>query len=493
MTTGTSVDGGNDVDDVRPQSSAEMENEVAGGLRPPTPDFSIFTPAERQHIVSVLKRLKQEEEAEMQRRRNVQQELDRTYASPDSEDTDYVDVATTFEVCESCNLATTCHATQQVNSEETIYMCAACMKRRKGLSVTGRWYNGVDMDEMLNTCNQLLEKAGALDPAAVEKPSPSKVRTPSPTTSAAATVVDNTERNAVVEEPEVIEPVTAVEVEPVPEPEAVPSEPVKDRDEVDGGQPSAVVAGAVMTPLVAAMQERPAEQEDPGDIGAASQADNETEEPEDPDTPMEDDFQLGPGQVMSDTGGFEEVGKLQMVLHLGADGPDKIGLIVDVKRGMDLSRWQNVGSKPGFSIYVKCYLVFPNMPEKSVKMKTSLVLPSASPTFDDQMIPVMSKQMMKRAQYLRVQLWEHNGKLRKNIAVGTASIDIQSLDLENKGPITGVYALMKPGKAVSGVVSPYASLRASRQPPASVDGGNSSAHLSTQVDPQELRERLETV
>ena len=69
MTTGTSVDGGNDVDDVRPQSSAEMENEVAGGLRPPTPDFSIFTPAERQHIVSVLKRLKQEEEAEMQRRR----------------------------------------------------------------------------------------------------------------------------------------------------------------------------------------------------------------------------------------------------------------------------------------------------------------------------------------------------------------------------------------------------------------------------------------
>ena len=64
-----------------------------------------------------------------------------------------------------------------------------------------------------------------------------------------------------VEEPEVIEPVTAVEVEPVPEPEAPPSEPVKDRDEVDGGQPSAVVAGAVMTPLVAAMQERPAEQE----------------------------------------------------------------------------------------------------------------------------------------------------------------------------------------------------------------------------------------
>ena len=52
--------------------------------------------------------------------RNVQQELDRTYASPDSEDTDYVDVATTFEVCESCNLATTCHATQQVNSEETV-------------------------------------------------------------------------------------------------------------------------------------------------------------------------------------------------------------------------------------------------------------------------------------------------------------------------------------------------------------------------------------
>ena len=52
-------------------------------------------------------------------------------------------------------------------------MCAACMKRRKGLSVTGRWYNGVDMDEMLNTCNQLLEKAGALDPATVEKPSPS--------------------------------------------------------------------------------------------------------------------------------------------------------------------------------------------------------------------------------------------------------------------------------------------------------------------------------
>lgn len=54
--------------------------------------------------------------------------------------------------------------------------------------------------------------------------------------------------------------------------------------------------------------------------------------------------------------------------------------------------------------YVKCYLLFPNMPEKSVKMKTAMVAPSGNLVFEDQMIPVMSKEMLEKARFLKVGL-----------------------------------------------------------------------------------------
>ena len=64
------------------------------------------------------------------------------------------------------------------------------------------------------------------------------------------------------------------------------------------------------------------------------------------------------------------------------------------------------------AIYVKCYLIFPNTPEKSVKMKTVNVVPSADPVFEDQMIPVMSKEALSKAQYLKVSDPDSPGKSR---------------------------------------------------------------------------------
>lgn len=97
------------------------------------------------------------------------------------------------------------------------------------------------------------------------------------------------------------------------------------------------------------------------------------------------------------------------------------------------------------------------------------------------------------AHCLQVQLWEHNGKLRKNIAVGTATIDLHELELHTKGPVTGQYSMFKPGKSAVTVASPYSSLRPSRQATRNKLTEDDSAQLSTQVDPEELRKRLETI
>ena len=46
--------------------------------------------------------------------------------------------------------------------------------------------------------------------------------------------------------------------------------------------------------------------------------------------------------------------------------------------------------------------MFADAPEKCVKLKTAPVVPIVSPEFNAQLIPMMSEDMLKRAQHLRV-------------------------------------------------------------------------------------------
>ncbi|XP_065186350.1 uncharacterized protein LOC135817151 isoform X1 [Sycon ciliatum] len=158
---------------------------------------------------------------------------------------------------------------------------------------------------------------------------------------------------------------------------------------------------------------------------------------------------LGPGQVIDESSASElmVVGNLEVKLQIAADGPSVRALVIEIRRGDHFNLWANITKKKraSFSIYVKCYLVFADVPEKCVKLKTAPVVPIVSPEFNAQLIPMMSEDMLKRAQHLRIELWKRNGRLRSNQVVGMSTIDLGHLSLDTRHPVTGVYKLVAAG------------------------------------------------
>lgn len=46
---------------------------------------------------------------------------------------------------------------------------------------------------------------------------------------------------------------------------------------------------------------------------------------------------------------MQSIGALDLNIQIGADGPNRVGIIVEVKKGHGFEFWKDLGSRPSFS------------------------------------------------------------------------------------------------------------------------------------------------
>eukprot|EP00117_Sycon_ciliatum_P002361 scpid21722/ scgid2496/ Regulating synaptic membrane exocytosis protein 1; Rab-3-interacting molecule 1; Rab-3-interacting protein 2 len=159
---------------------------------------------------------------------------------------------------------------------------------------------------------------------------------------------------------------------------------------------------------------------------------------------------LAPGLEPNQIAGQEPVGEIELGLQMGVEASkQRSSFVLDILRGHNFKLWQNLDEKPGFEIYIKCYLIFPG---RVIKMKTRQVAPGHQPEFLDQLISIMNKKLLQKAERLKIQLWEDHGSLKKKLAVGVATIDLTKIRMEEL--VMGCYPLYVPHRQTSMPTTP---------------------------------------
>ncbi|XP_065191604.1 uncharacterized protein LOC135822710 isoform X1 [Sycon ciliatum] len=449
--------------------------------RPPSPDLSQLTDEEKRLLTSTLDRLKTESEKELLRIQRAEDQL-QVFATQGAAFFSDFDV-----VCDACLQVKQCVEVPGVNRNEKLLICSECMVPL----LSGAWYHGMDPLETVNVCTGLIEKAGTPSPGNSSLASPqvnmddSQFEPEQP-----MKLLQLAETAPPVDEPidsetefeQACDAIAAKRRESMSERHGAcsPSLPGECGDAAeDTRSPTESLTASQMEErkdAVSALdipfpsRRRPSGATDalqlqlkgsPGSPQASSSPAtlDSFSESECSDNVSFGTFgglsdcsaaDLAPGLEPNQIAGQEPVGEIELGLQMGVEASkQRSSFVLDILRGHNFKLWQNLDEKPGFEIYIKCYLIFPG---RVIKMKTRQVAPGHQPEFLDQLISIMNKKLLQKAERLKIQLWEDHGSLKKKLAVGVATIDLTKIRMEEL--VMGCYPLYVPHRQASMPTTP---------------------------------------